>query len=110
MSRYPETKGRHRTLDSLSVVALVVLGLLCLARFSRTPLFVRLARWAAATSRWDRLPLPLGLATILVYRNWLRRENLYDTESPATRNRPVPLPEGARHLTARTAAGTYNDL
>jgi hypothetical protein len=110
MSRYPETKGRHRTLDSLSVVALVVLGLLCLARFSRTPLFVRLARWAAATSRWDRLPLPLGLATILVYRNRLRRENLYDTESPATRNWPVPLPEGARHLTARTAAGTYNDL
>jgi hypothetical protein len=110
MSRYPETKGRHRTLDSLSVVALVVLGLLCLARFSRTPLFVRLARWAAATSRWDRLPLPLGLATILVYRNRLRGENLYDTESPATRNRPVPLREGARHLTARTAAGTYNDL
>jgi len=97
-------------LDSLSVVALVVLGLLWLARFSRTPLFVRLARWAAATSRWDRLPLPLGLATILVYRNRLRRENLYDTESPATRNWPVPLPEGARHLTARTAAGTYNDL
>ena len=110
MSRYPETKGRHRTLDSLSVVALVVLGLLWLARLSRTPLFVRLARWAAATSRWDRLPLPLGLATILVYRNRLRREHLYDTESPATRNRPVPLPEGARHLTARTAAGTYNDL
>jgi Animal haem peroxidase len=44
------------------------------------------------------------------YRNRLRRENLYDTESPARRTRPVPAPERARHLTARTADGTYNDL
>jgi hypothetical protein len=108
MSRHPETGDRRRTLSPLSVVAIVALGLLWLARFSRTPLFARLTSWAAATSRWDRLPVPLALATILIYRNRLRRENLYDTETAATRNRPVQ--EGERHLTARTADGTYNDL
>ena len=108
MSRHPETGDRHRTLGPLSVVALVALGLLWLARFSRTPLFARLIGWAAATSRWAKLPWPLGLLTILSYRNRLRRENLHDTETPATRNRPVP--EHSRHLTARTADGTYNDL
>jgi len=108
MSRYPETRGRYRLFSPLSVVALGVLGLLWLKRFSRTPLFARLISWAAATSKWDRLPVPLALATILIYRNRLRRENLYDTETAATRNRPVP--EGERHLTARTADGTYNDL
>jgi hypothetical protein len=108
MSRHPETGDRPRTLGPLSVVALVALGLLWLARFSRTPLFARLTRWAAATTKWAKLPWPLGLVTILIYRNRLRRENLYDTESPAPK--VVPAPEGPRHLTARTADGTYNDL
>ncbi len=105
MSRHPKTGDRPRTLGPLSVVALVVLGLLWLARLS---LLERLTSWAAATSRWSRLPTPLALATILLYRNRLRRENLHDTETAATRNRSVR--EGERHLTARTADGTYNDL
>jgi hypothetical protein len=92
----------------LSIVALVVLGLSWLARLSRTPLFERLAGRLAATTGWSGLPWPLGLLTILVYRNRLRRENLHDTETAATRNRPVPRVE--RRLTARTADGTYNDL
>jgi hypothetical protein len=108
MSRYPETRGRYRLLSPLSVVALVVLVLLWLVRLSRTPLFARLTSWAAATSRWAKLPTPLGLLTILLYRNRLRRENLHDTESPAAKD--VPAPEGKRHLTARTAEGAYNDL
>jgi hypothetical protein len=87
----------------------VALGLLWLARFSRTPLFARLTGWAAATSKWAKLPWPLGLVTILIYRNRLRRENLYDTESAAAKD-VLPAPEGSRHLTARTADGTYNDL
>jgi hypothetical protein len=110
MSRLPETRSRYGVLGPLGVAALATLGLLGVARLSRTSPFAWLTGWATRTSRWDRLPAPLALATILVYRNRLRRENLYDTESPATWNRPVPAPEGARHLTARTADGTYNDL
>src|SRR5215208_713312 len=104
MSRFPETRDRSKTLSPLSVVALVVLGLLWLARLSRMSLLERLTGWAAATTRWSELPWPLGLLTILTYRNRLRRENLYDTESPVPEG--VPAPEGRRHLTARTADGT----
>jgi hypothetical protein len=105
MNRYPGTGDRPRTLGPLSVVALVVLGLLWLARLS---LLERLISRLAATTRWSELPWPFGLLTILLYRNRLRRENLHDTESPVPKG--VPAPEGRRHLTARTAEGTYNDL
>src|SRR5215216_155506 len=108
MSRFPETRDRSKTLSPLSVVALVVLGLLWWARLSRMSLLERLTGWAAATTRWSELPWPLGLLTILTYRDRLRRENLYDTESPAPKS--VPAPESTRHLTGRTADGTHNDL
>jgi Animal haem peroxidase len=103
MSRRPDKGDRTRTLGPLSVVALVMLGLLWLARLS---LLERLLSRLAATTKWSELPWPLGLVTILIYRNRLRRENLHDTESPTPKD--VPAPE--RHLTARTADGTYNDL
>ena len=86
MSRFTETRDRSKTLSPLSVVALVVLGLLWWARLSGMSLLERLTGWAAATTRWSELPWPLGLLTILTYRNRLRRENLYDTESPAPRS------------------------
>ena len=108
MSRFPETRDGSRTLSPLSVVALVVLSLFWLARLSGMSLLERLTGWAAATTKWAKLPWPLGLLTILTYRNRLRRENLYDTESPAPKS--VPAPEDTRYLTARTADGTYNDL
>src|ERR687898_1991551 len=108
MSRFPEIRDRSRTLSPLSVVALVVLGLLWWARFSGMSVLERLTGWASSTIRWSELPWPLGLLTILTYRNRLRRENLYDTESPAPKS--VPAPEDTRYLTARTADGTYNDL
>jgi hypothetical protein len=108
MSRLPESSGGYGALSPLSVVALVVLGLLWWARLSGMSLLERLTGWAAATAGWARLPWPLGLLTILTYRNGLRRENLHDTETAATRNRPVP--QGERRLTARTADGAYNDL
>src|SRR5918994_5093125 len=108
MSQFPETSDRSRTLGPLSVVSLVVLGLLWWARLSGMSLLERLTGWASATTRWSELPWPLGLLTILTYRNRLRRENLYDTESATAKD--VPAPEGTRHLTARTADGTYNDL
>ena len=110
MSRSPETRSRYGPLGLLSVFALVALGLLWLVRSAGTSLLERLTGWAARTSKWAKLPTPFGLVTILLYRNRLRRQNLYDTESPAAWEQPVPVPKGARYLTARTADGTYNDL
>jgi Animal haem peroxidase len=110
MSRFHAIRGRHRSLSPLGVATLATLGLSWLAYFSRTPQLARLTDWAAETSRWSRLPVPLGLVTILTYRNRLRRQNLYDTESPATQHRSVPTPQSGRHLIARTANGTHNDL
>jgi hypothetical protein len=57
--------------------------------------------------RWHRLPVPLGLLTLVGLRTKLRESNLYDTSSaPADQ----PKPRGSRPLTARTIDGTYNDL
>src|SRR5215207_1847213 len=108
MGRQPEKADPSTTIGPLSVVALVVLGLLWWARLSGMSLLERLSGWASATTKWAKLPWPLGLLTILHYRNRLRRENLYDTESPVPKS--VPAPEGTRHLSAPTADGTYNDL
>src|SRR5918993_5666642 len=108
MRRHPDKADPSRTMGPLSVVVIGALGLLWLARLTRTPAFARLTGWAAATTRWAKLPWPLGLLTILTYRNRLRRENLYDTESVTATD--VPAPEDTRYLTGRTADGTYNDL
>src|SRR5829696_5204290 len=57
--------------------------------------------------RWHRLPVPLGLLTLMGLRVRLRESNLHDTSPAAT---DVPVPEGNRHLTTRTTDGTFNDL
>jgi hypothetical protein len=55
---------------------------------------------------WHRLPLPLGIATLLGLRQRLQRKNLHDTGTP----RDVPAPQfHPRYLTARSLDGTYND-
>src|SRR5919112_5455939 len=57
--------------------------------------------------RWHRLPVPLGLLTLVGLRVRLRESNLYDTSSaPADQ----PSSSGSRHLIARTVDGTFNDL
>ena len=56
--------------------------------------------------RWHKLPVPLGLLTLVGLRMRLRESNLHDTSSAM---KPSP-PEGGRHLSARTVDGTYNDL
>ncbi len=63
-----------------------------------------LDRWV----RWHRLPVPLGLVTLIGLRMRLRERNLYDTSTGTPAERPAP--EGGRHLTARTPDGTFNDL
>jgi hypothetical protein len=57
---------------------------------------------------WDRLPWPVGLATLIGLRNRLRERNLYDTgRGPLDRPNIIDHP---RYLTARTPDGTFNDL
>jgi hypothetical protein len=59
---------------------------------------------------WDKLPPPLGLATLAGIRNTLRRENLHDTAgAPSLPAAELP-PMDPLYLTARTPDGTYNDL
>ncbi len=59
---------------------------------------------------WHRLPLPLGLVTLIGLRKTLRRENLYDTGALDVAAPPTPPGDGRRHLVTRTADGTFNDL
>ena len=74
--------------------------------FSR--LFTRATEALDRRFRWHKLPVPLGLLTLVGLRMRLRESNLHDTSStPASK--PLPA-KGGRHLTACTADGTYNDL
>jgi hypothetical protein len=73
--------------------------------FSRV--FTDLAEALDRRFRWHRLPVPLGLLTLVGLRTRLRESNLYDTSSVPTE---VPPPRGSRHLTTRTVDGTFNDL
>ncbi len=59
---------------------------------------------------WDRLPRPLAMLTLVGIRDRLRAENLYDTGRGAADRPPATDGGPARHLTARTLDGTYNDL
>jgi len=63
-------------------------------------------RWAG----WDRLPLPLGLATLIGLRNILRQENLYDTSGEPSVNLPPVPPYEPSFLVNRHDLGAYNDL
>ena len=56
---------------------------------------------------WHRMPLPLGMLTLIGLRDRLRAKNLYDT---GRGTHEVPEPADDRHLTARTIDGTFNDL
>jgi hypothetical protein len=59
---------------------------------------------------WHRLPLPLGLLTLVGIRFRLRARNLYDTGRGPLDRPPAADDLPGNHLTARTLDGTYNDL
>ncbi|MFI6638322.1 peroxidase family protein [Streptomyces sp. NPDC050504] len=59
---------------------------------------------------WDKLPLPLGLATLLGLRVRLRQENLHDTNKIPAVNVPEPAPPVESNKVNRTSDGSYNDL
>jgi Animal haem peroxidase len=55
---------------------------------------------------WDKLPLPLGVLTLIGLRTRLRKDNLYDTgESDAK-----PSTADGRERTERLMDGSWNDL
>ena len=61
---------------------------------------------------WHKLPIPLGLLSLIQFRNSLREKNLHDTSQVVDKEKlpkPQPNPNG-RHLVARTADGSFNDL
>jgi hypothetical protein len=59
---------------------------------------------------WDKLPVPLGLATLAGIRNILRRTNLYDTDKAPTVDEKPLAPFDQRYTTRRTNDGSYNSL
>jgi hypothetical protein len=56
---------------------------------------------------WYRMPLPLGMLTLIGLRDRLRAQNLYDT---GRGTHEVSEPADERYRTARTIDGTFNDL
>jgi hypothetical protein len=78
------------------------------SRFWR--IFQRVTQAVDQRRGWDKLPIPLGLATIAGIRDVLRRENLYDTHKAPTVNEKPLAPFDQRYTTRRTNDGSYNDL
>ena len=61
---------------------------------------------------WHKLPTPLALLQLIQFRDRLREQNLRDTSHIPDRDK-LPKPNSGndnRHLVARTADGSYNDL
>jgi hypothetical protein len=71
-------------------------------------LFELLVDHLAANVQWYDLPLPLGLAKLLVIRDQMRRDNLHDTEEPPLAQAdPKATPPEA--VDGRTLTGEYDD-
>ena len=62
------------------------------------------------TSGWSVLPVLTGGLVLEGLRTRLRLRNLYDTSDPHRSRRPAPRTTDVRHLVARTADGSFNDL
>ncbi|GGU50767.1 peroxidase family protein [Streptomyces violascens] len=71
---------------------------------------VGIADYLDARIGWDKLPLPLGLGTLLGLRVRYRQENLHDTNKIPAVNVPEPVPPKDSFKVNRTADGSYNDL
>ena len=60
--------------------------------------------------QWHKLPTFFGVVKLAGFRRNLRKKNLHDTSQlPYKEKLPQPSPDD-RHLTTRTADGSYNDL
>src|SRR5688572_32306320 len=107
-------------IDLLKVVGLVGIGLVAVmagpkvikrvkaSKGKLSGVFDSGAQFVDHRIGWDKLPPPMGLATLAGIRNTLRRENLYDTSYAPSLPAPEPPITGDRYLTARTPDGTFN--
>ncbi|REF00431.1 peroxidase family protein [Thermomonospora umbrina] len=63
---------------------------------------------------WHRLPTPVGILNLMIFRQVLRRHNLIDVDADAAaappRPHPLPPPVPEELRTRRSYDGTYNDL
>jgi hypothetical protein len=62
---------------------------------------------------WHRLPVPLGLLNLEVFRHVLRKQNLLDTElreAPPSARPVPPAPPDEKLRVSRTVDGSSNDL
>jgi len=73
-------------------------------------LFVSASQALDRTVGWPNLPKLIGALVLVGNRTLLRERNLYDTSSSLSTPAPEPSVEGTRHLTARSADGSNNDL
>jgi Animal haem peroxidase len=73
-------------------------------------LYTSLAQAIDWTVHWWNLPTPLAIPVLLAARVVYRAKNLYDTGLLPTIPQPAPVAADQRHLAARTADGTFNDL
>ena len=71
-------------------------------------ILVKAAGFVDRRWHWDKIPVPLGLLTLIGVRDALRENNLYDMYDGA----PPAAPQhpAADYLTVRTVDGSYNDL
>ena len=102
-------------LGRLAVVVALLAGAVKLlggTSYNRLParVYALIAQAIDRTIGWDKLPLPVSVVTLIGLRLRLRQRNLYDTSTLPSTPQPDPVPEGTRHLNARTADGTFNDL
>ena len=59
---------------------------------------------------WDKLPMPVGIATLIGLRARLRERNLYDTGLPEPEPELLEQAKDERYRSARTLEGRFNDL
>jgi hypothetical protein len=69
-----------------------------------------LTDWIDRRLGWDRLPPPLGVATLIGIRNRLRQRNLTDTGLPAAGAELVSKAADPAYRARRSVDGTLNDL
>jgi Animal haem peroxidase len=72
--------------------------------------FLGLSDWLDRRFGWDRLPLPVGIVTLIGVRNRLRERNLEDTGLPPADPELRERAADAAHTSRRTRDGTLNDL
>ena len=105
---YQRMKRRRGSRIKILLVAGAVFAVSRVSRKTWTRLAVKTAQTLDWRFGWHRLPLPLGLASLVVMRMQLRQDNLRDTGSGTQVAAAAAGP--GRYRFVRSPDGTYNDL